>query len=180
MNPAHPMTWSGLSYATRTAGAGLLLAVAITVGAPIFVHAQTQTSDPSALKATIRASIMQDPRAGGLTSAEIDAMVSALTSKAQTQGLTVQDLTYVPGGKGITVPGVTDAPKPVASADLCATSSWCMLGDTIGAGLIRNWIYAAFWILSLMLIVIVRHMLKNPHLIVTDEKREMPAIGGKV
>ncbi len=179
MNPAHPMAWSDLSYGARTACAGLFLALVISVAVPIFVHAQTQTSDLSALKATIRTSIMQDPRAGGLTSAEIDAMVSALTSKAQTQGLRVQDLTYVPGGKGITVPGVTDAPQPTAVTDPCAASAGCMLGERIGGGLIRSWVYVAFWVLSLMLIFIVRHMLKNIHLFAEPEKREILAIGGK-
>ena len=143
---------------------------------PLFVHAQATSQ--SALDATIRAAIMQDPRSASLTAAQINAMVAALSAKAQTQGLTAQDIAYHPGTPGIVVPGVTTV-TPTAT-DPCSLSSACATGNFIGSGLARNATYAAFWILSLLLIIVVLQMRKNPHLSGAHDAPEPPAIGGGI
>ncbi|TSC63270.1 MAG: hypothetical protein Athens041674_266 [Parcubacteria group bacterium Athens0416_74] len=58
-----------------------------------------QTQDDS-LKSTIRAAIQADPRSQGMTEAEIDAMVQALTHQAQSVGMTSEDIVWRPTGEG--------------------------------------------------------------------------------
>ena len=156
------------------------LIVGITVAAslmmPLIIHAQA--TSPTALDATIRAAIMQDPRSANLSSVQISAMVAALSAKAQAQGLTAQNIAYRPGTTGIVVPGVTTV-TPTAT-DPCALSSACAAGSFFGSGLANNATYAGFWILSLLLIIIVLQMRKDPHLSGAFDKPEAPAIGGGI
>jgi len=147
--------------------------VAISLVAPLFINAQATSQ--SALDATIRAAIMQDPRSASLTSVQIDEMVTALSAKAQTQGLTAQSIAYRLGTPGIVVPGTMSA-TPTAT-DPCSLSTWCTVGNYLGSGLARNAVYAAFWVLSLILIIVVWHMRKNPHL---TGAHDTPVIGGGI
>ncbi|HVM73613.1 MAG TPA: hypothetical protein VMU13_01905 [Candidatus Paceibacterota bacterium] len=136
---------------------------------PSLAVAQSNNSSlSSALSATIRAAIMQDPRSATLSATQIDSMVAALSAKAQTQGLTVQDIAYQPGTRGITVPN-TGVGAP--TVDTCAGSSWCEIGAYLGSGVVRNPFYAAFWVLSLMLMVIILHMRKNPHQVIPQNTK---------
>jgi hypothetical protein len=144
---------------------------------PLLIHAQTTSQ--SALDATIRAAIMQDPRSASLTSTQIDAMVTALSAKAQTQGLTAQNIAYRPGTAGIVVPAGVTANTPMVS-DPCALSPACAVGNFLGSGLANNATYVALWILSLLLMFIVWHMRKNPHLFGLHDTPNTPAIGGGV
>ena len=153
---------------------GGVLAVVLLL--PVLIHAQTTSS--SALDATIRAAIMQDPRSASLSAAQINAMVSALSAQAQTKGLTAQNIAYRPGTPGISVPGATTNTPTVS--DPCSLSSSCAVGKFLGSGIGRNVTYAAFWILSLLLIAIVWHMRKNPHLMKIQKVHDTPAIGGGI
>lgn len=156
----------------------LIVGIAVTASLmmPLFIHAQA--TPQSALDATIRAAIMQDPRSASLSAAQISAMVAALSAQAQTQGLTAQDIAYRPGTPGIVIPG-TVANIPVAT-DPCALSSSCAAGNFIGSGLANNAAYAAFWVLSLLLIIVVLQMRKDPYLSGAFDKPEASAIGGGV
>ena len=58
---------------------------------PVFAHAQTTD-----LNATIRAALYGDPRTAEMSQAQIDAMVSALSQRAQQKGLTPSDITWRP------------------------------------------------------------------------------------
>ncbi|MEK7601670.1 MAG: hypothetical protein AAB480_04025 [Patescibacteria group bacterium] len=58
---------------------------------PLLVHAQTAD-----LNATIRAALYGDPRTAEMSQAQIDAMVSALSQRAQQKGLTPSDITWRP------------------------------------------------------------------------------------
>ena len=147
---------------------------------PLLTHAQatSQTALDATIRATIRAAIMQDPRSANLTPAQISAMVTALSAQAQTKGLTAQDIAYRPGTPGIAVPG-TVSNTPMAT-DPCSLSSSCSAGNFLGSGLANNATYAGFWILSLLLIIIVLQMRKNPHLSGAFDKPEAPAIGGGI
>lgn len=60
------------------------------------VSAQTQDD---ALSSTIRAAIQADSRSQGMTEAEIDAMVQALTHQAQSVGMTSEDIVWRPTGE---------------------------------------------------------------------------------
>jgi hypothetical protein len=75
-----------------------VLFLAMVLMLPLFVHAQ-QTD----LQSTIRAAITSDPRAAGMSPAQIDAMVGALSQKAQQQGVTPQGITWRPYTPGSTV-----------------------------------------------------------------------------
>jgi hypothetical protein len=134
---------------------------------PLLIHAQTTSA------------IMQDPRSASLTSTQIDAMVTALSAKAQTQGLTAQNIAYRPGTAGIVVPAGVTANTPMVS-DPCALSPACAVGNFLGSGLANNATYVALWILSLLLMFIVWHMRKNPHLFGLHDTPNTPAIGGGV
>jgi preprotein translocase subunit SecF len=152
----------------------IITAAAAALFTPVLMHAQATA--PSDLSATIRAAILHDPRSASLSPAQIGAMVSALSSKAQTQGITAQDIAYRPGTAGIAVQ-TTNASN---AASPCSLSSWCAVGDFLGSGLARNAVYAAFWILSIILIIVVWHMRKNPHLAGMQDVRDTPAIGGGI
>ncbi len=150
--------------------------VSISLFIPFLIHAQT--TSPNTLAATIRAAIMKDPRSANLSPAQVDTIVNALSVKAQTQGLTAQNIAYRAGTVGISVPAtVSNTPVTV---DPCALSSWCTAGKAIGSGLVRNAIIAAFWILAFLLIIIVWHMRKHPHLNGSLDTPEPPAIGGVI
>jgi len=152
------------------------IAIVASLMVPLLIHAQATSQ--SALDATIRAAIMQDPRSANLSAAQINSMVVALSAQAQTQGLTAQNIAYRPGTPGIVVPG-TISDTPMAS-DPCSLSSSCAVGSFLGSGLANNATYAGFWILSLLLIIIVLQMRKDPHLSGAFDKPEAPAIGGGI
>ena len=72
-----------------------LLQTLIVVGMfsvlPMFAHAQTTD-----LNATIRAALYADPRTAAMSQEQIDAMVAALSQRAQQQGITPADITWRP------------------------------------------------------------------------------------
>ncbi|MDR3570905.1 MAG: hypothetical protein P4L81_01760 [Candidatus Pacebacteria bacterium] len=68
-------------------------------------HAQTASLDQ--LRATIKTEIMADPRSQTMSSAQINALVNALTTQAQKQGLTTAQLTYRPEVQSAPSTGVT-------------------------------------------------------------------------
>jgi hypothetical protein len=80
---------------------------------PLIIHAQTTTSQ-SDLSATIRAELLSDPRTSGLSQTQLDAIVSLLTKQAQSQGITVHDITWRPQPLQF---GSTNAPEAI---DVCA------------------------------------------------------------
>jgi hypothetical protein len=106
------------------------LLLALLLAMPMLLHAQTSpadaTSSDATLRATIENEIMADPRSQSMTSAQISAMVDALTQQAQKQGVTAQDLTYRP-----TIPGSTNANTAETNAALCQNFS-CALSNAFG------------------------------------------------
>lgn len=62
------------------------------LGIPLMLLAQTQGD----LETAVRAAILSDPRAASMSSAEIDAMVAALSGEARTQGVTAADIAWQP------------------------------------------------------------------------------------
>ena len=141
---------------------------------PLLSYAQASNS--AELNATIKAAILKDPRTAGLSAAQIQSMIQALSAKAQSQGVTAQDIAYRPGTPGIVVPAVGQP----ASSDPCVASAWCAAGEYVGGGVARNIIYVAFWILAIILILVIWRMRKNPHLTSVASRPETPAIGGGV
>lgn len=137
-----------------------------------------QSSDSSALAATIRAAIEKDPRSATLPAAQIDSMVQALTIKAQEQGLTVQDIAYMPNGVGIVIP--TGSANTPVIVDPCTESSACSMGRYLASGVVRNPIYDILWVISFFMALILWHARKNFHLLESAAKKEVPAIGGRV
>jgi hypothetical protein len=66
---------------------------------PLLVHAQSADLDT-----TIRAALSSDPRTATMSQAQIDAMVAALSQRAQQQGLTPGDITWRPLPTSSTAP----------------------------------------------------------------------------
>ncbi len=58
---------------------------------PVLAHAQETD-----LKTAIRAAISADARSAHLTSAQLDALATALTTQAQSNGVTAQDIEWKP------------------------------------------------------------------------------------
>ena len=73
----------------------LVVLIFLSTVLPMFAYAQANTQSGD-LSATVRAAILKDPRAQSMSSAQIDAMVSALTTQAQAKGLTAQTVAYTP------------------------------------------------------------------------------------
>ncbi len=69
------------------------------------------------LKASVRQAILNDPRAAGMTDAQINAMVDTLSEGAKEQGITSQDLVWRPAP--------TDNMQPVCTLPslLCAMNN---------------------------------------------------------
>jgi hypothetical protein len=55
-----------------------------------------QSEDEQALRDTIRAAILSDPRSKTMTDAEVGTMVLALTRQAQSVGMTAEDIVWRP------------------------------------------------------------------------------------
>lgn len=68
-----------------------LVVLGIFLMLPLLAHAQSAD-----LNATIRAALYGDPRTATMSQAQIDAMVSALSQRAQQKGLTPSDITWRP------------------------------------------------------------------------------------
>ena len=68
-----------------------LVVLGIFLVLPLLAHAQSAD-----LNATIRAALYGDPRTATMSQAQIDAMVSALSQRAQQKGLTPSDITWRP------------------------------------------------------------------------------------
>ena len=62
----------------------------------IFLCSRFCTRTECRLNATIRAALYGDPRTATMSQAQIDAMVSALSQRAQQKGLTPSDITWRP------------------------------------------------------------------------------------
>ena len=125
---------------------------------PLSLHAQA--SSASDLSAAIRAAVLKDPRAASLPPSELNAIVDALTVKAQSQGLTAQAIAYVPGSKNVVTPA---AP---GSSGTCTdiSSPLCTLGQALGFDNPDKRVPIGLWLTSALLIAIIWHMRKNPHL----------------
>ena len=135
--------------------ATVVLTITLFFLTPFLIHAQATSS--TELRAIIRAAILKDPRAAGLQSQEIDAMVEALTVRAQTQGVTPQDLTYVPG----TVSPDWVPPESSTKAGCADTSSpLCALGYAMGFGNPDKRIPIGLWLTSGVLIFVIWRMQK--------------------
>jgi hypothetical protein len=76
---------------SRIAAPVLVLSVLLVAS---FAYAQERTS--ADLQATIRASIKTDPRAAGLTEAQLDQLAARLTQEAQAQGVSAADILWRP------------------------------------------------------------------------------------
>ena len=91
---------------------GLLLVL------PLFAHAQGAD-----LNSTIRAALYSDPRTAAMSQAQVDAMVAALSHRAQQQGLTPGDITWRP------IP-----PSGFAAVQTCSgfPTYFCTMSDAFG------------------------------------------------
>ncbi|MBI2612255.1 hypothetical protein HYW59_00350 [Candidatus Kaiserbacteria bacterium] len=108
--------------ATRR-GAAFLVALILLMGFVTLAFAQDSTD----LQATIRAAILSDPRSSGMTEEEIDAMVAALASEAEMQGVTSQDIMWRPQD-----PASFDEVGS-GSGETCGYSAFlCALNDAFG------------------------------------------------
>jgi hypothetical protein len=151
----------------QIAGVALLLGLLI----PVASFAQTQPD----LQSTIRAAIAADPRAQGMSQAQIDAMVGALSQKAQNQGLTPNDITWRPVSN-------TPAAQQVAISCGAFPTIFCTLSYSLGFigndSTIPVWLFVA----SLLMITIIMLMRRQHHLnaLATAVTSQTPPQGGGV
>jgi len=152
---------------------GIAVAISFLI-LPLLTHAQTSgsTTSSATLSAIIRAAILKDPRAAALPAAQLDAMVSALTSQAQAQGVTAQAIAYRPNAP---VPNYTTPFKPGTCADI--SSPLCVLGQSLGFDNPNKEVPIGLWITSGLLIAVIWHMRRNPHLSASVPAQKPPSTG---
>ncbi|MDB5238650.1 MAG: hypothetical protein JWM46_920 [Candidatus Kaiserbacteria bacterium] len=123
-----------------------LLACALFV--PVFARAQRTD-----LQSTIRAAIAADPRTQGMSSAQVDAMVDALSQKAQSQGMTPNDITWRP---------VPDTNRSIPMSCGAFPTILCTLSYSLGfigtGSTIPAWLFFA----SLLMIILIL-LLRRQH-----------------
>jgi hypothetical protein len=157
-------------------GIGLAILMALSVVLPSPSHAQTQSTDSAALQATIRAEILKDPRSSSLTSAQIDALVAALSSQAQKQGVTAQAIAYRPGA--FVPPTNSNSAfgyEPGTCTDI--SSPLCALGQALGFDNPDKEVPIGLWITSVLLIAVIWLMRRNPHLNASAPVQKPPSSG---
>lgn len=138
-----------MRYASITVLIALALVLSINVTS---VQAQSQDE---ALRDTIRAAILSDPRSQAMSPEEIESMTTALVRQAQSVGMTAEDIIWRP---------VTDqAPADQGSAAPC-DGFLCALNQAFGFDgsdyTIPVWLGA----ISLMLIFIIALIFEYRHL----------------
>ena len=111
----------------------------------------------SYLQSTIRAAIAADPRTQGMSQAQIDAMVGALSQHAQNQGLMPNDITWRP------ISNTPAAQQMVISCGAFPTI-FCTLSYSLGFigndSTIPIWLFVA----SLLMITIIMLIRRQHHL----------------
>lgn len=157
---------SAFQISTRVTIVAIVAAACLLL--PLLIHAQTTSA--SDLSTTVRAALLKDPRAAALPPSELDAMVNALTAKAQAQGMTAQDIAYRPG---------TIVPSVPVSSGTCTdiSSPLCALGQALGFDSPDKRVPIGLWITSVLLIVVIWHMRKNPHLTGIHPTQQLPSSG---
>jgi hypothetical protein len=128
--------------------------VAISMLVPAALSAQTDAS----LSDTIREAIMKDPRSAGISEAELDLLVNALTTQAENQGVTVADIVERP----VTTFG-SDA-VGVNGANICpGTPFFCTMTEALGFGVGDNTIPIILWTSGIALLLILGIMIEIHH-----------------
>jgi len=131
----------------RQLRAFLLVALCIACFALMPVLSLAQESD---LSATIRAALLSDPETANLSEAELDAMVAALATEAEEQGVTGEDIAWRPSE-------MAPAGMAAEQADTCGNvpGFLCALNESLGfAGgntLIPLWLFISSSALLLLL-----------------------------
>jgi len=137
----------------------LALLCALSIAVPFLVAAQA-TADTE-LQATIRAMLLSDPRTSSMTSAQIDAMVVALSGQAQKEGITSEDIEWRPEASALSATDSETTPSSVCGsmpAFLCAINvAFGFAGDALLIPLILG-------LTSGLLILILGIMLERHHL----------------
>jgi hypothetical protein len=122
-----------------------VLFVVCSFALPLFARAQTD------LQSTIRAAIVSDPRSAQMSSAQVDAMVAALSQSAQKQGMTPADIMWRP-----------QTPETRPLADTCGPypAFLCLLNTSFGLSgpddMIPLWL-AICSLLFLLVNALLRH-----------------------
>ncbi|MDB5187841.1 MAG: hypothetical protein JWO50_361 [Candidatus Kaiserbacteria bacterium] len=99
----------------------------LCLGSLVPAFAETATTSVQ-LREAIRSEIMQDPRSASLTPAQLDALVDTLTTKASSQGVTAQQISWHPG----IVPMVATT-TPVLQVMCSESDVVCQISKATGA-----------------------------------------------
>ncbi len=95
---------------------------------PLAASAQAQTQD--AMRATIMAQLLQDPRSADIPPAQLQQLVDALAKQADVQQVTVSDLQWQP--RASTLTGPADVGTQPESACASGFSTLCILSEGFG------------------------------------------------
>lgn len=134
----------------RTANARFCLVILLTLGLlPSLAFAQTD------MQATIRAALAGDSRTAGMSQAQIDSMVVALSQEAQQQGMTPQDVTWRP---------VVNSPVSAVPNECGAMPAFfCLLNMSFGLSGPNYIIPFLLGLTSLLLIFMIAMILERHH-----------------
>ena len=132
--------------------------VGVLVCVPLATRAQTNQTTQNDLRATIRAELLSDPRTSGLTQAQIDAMVDALTQEAQKQGVTSQDIQWRPQqvAEEESAPPVADSCEGTPRFFCAFDMAFGFVGDNPGIAFMLG-------LASMGLIWLIAHILHHRH-----------------
>jgi hypothetical protein len=124
---------------------------------PFLAHAQTAQQD--ALRATIRAALLSDPRSAHMTDGQLDGLVNALASQASKQGMTAQNIAWRPYAPQ----SVTVAPAPVAPECWGFPTIFCSLDSAYGFAGTDPWVPLVFFAAAAGFFVVVALMREHGH-----------------
>lgn len=118
---------------------------------PVFAFAQSQND----LQSTIRAAIAADPRTQGMSEVQIDAMVDALSQRAQSQGMMPDDITWRP---------VQNGPQYIPMTCGAFPTIFCALSYSLGFVGADNTIPVWLFFASLLMITLIL-LLRRQHVL---------------
>lgn len=145
---------------TLSTRGGLTLFVALALAlALVPLAASAQTAAQDSLRATIRAAISADPRSQGMTQAQLDSLVNALSYKADRVGLTAEKITWRP----YTSESIAAAPPQAVPSCWGFPDTFCALNSAIGFGTGDPWAPLVFFAAAAAFFVIVALMRRHGH-----------------
>ncbi len=135
------------SYTARV----LALLVAACIALPALSYAQSGD-----LRSTIRAEVQKDPRSQEMSQAELDALVEVLAARAESDGVTADDITWRPTEER--------ASESAVQVENCtSTALMCAINTTFGFSPDNLWFPITLGILAGLLVLLLGEIIYKHH-----------------